>query len=87
MWGVGATEIYVAVPSQRDPQPVRSFPTFTAGLRAMAAWLVQCGITTVAMESIGVYRIPPHKSWKRPASASARSTPNTSSTCPGASPT
>jgi transposase len=58
---VGATEIYVAVPPERDPQPVRCFPTFTADLRAMAAWLVQCGITTVAMESTGVYWIPPHE--------------------------
>src|ERR1035441_1638540 len=33
---VGATEIYVAVPPDRDPQPVRCFPTFTADLRAMA---------------------------------------------------
>jgi hypothetical protein len=58
---VGATEIFVAVPPDRDPQPVRSFPTFTADLRAMAAWLVRCRITTVAMESTGVYWIPPHE--------------------------
>ena len=48
-------------PPDRDPQPVRGFPTFTADLRAMAAWLVRCGITTVAMESTGVYWIPPHE--------------------------
>jgi transposase len=58
---VGATEIFVAVPPDRDPQPVRSFKTFTDDLRQMAAWLVQCGITTVAMESTGVYWIPPHE--------------------------
>ncbi len=58
---VGATEIFVAVPPDRDSQPVRSFQTFTADLRAMAAWLVQCRITTVAMESTGVYWIPPHE--------------------------
>jgi len=58
---VGATEIFVAVPPDRDPHPVRSFPTFTADLRQMAAWLVQCHITTVAMESTGVYWIPPHE--------------------------
>jgi transposase len=58
---VGATEIYVAVPPDRDPQPVRSFQTFTGDLRAMAAWLLQCRITTVAMESTGVYWIPPHE--------------------------
>ena len=58
---VGATEIYVAVPPDRDPRPVRSFQTFTGDLRAMAAWLVQCRITTVAMESTGVYWIPPYE--------------------------
>ncbi len=58
---VGATEVYVAVPPDRDSQPVRHFQTFTPDLRAMAAWLVQCGITTVAMESTGVYWIPPHE--------------------------
>jgi len=58
---VGATEVYVAVPPDRDPHPVRSFPTFTADLRQMAAWLVQCRITTVAMESTGVYWIPPYE--------------------------
>jgi len=55
---VGATEVYVAVPPERDPQPVRQFATFTADLRAMAEWLKACGITTVAMESTGVYWIP-----------------------------
>lgn len=56
---VGATEIYVAVPPDRDPRPVRSFKTFTEDLHSMAAWLQQCSITTVAMESTGVYWIPP----------------------------
>jgi transposase len=58
---VGATEVYVAVPPDRDPQPVRCFKTFTEDLRQMAAWLVQCRITTVAMESTGVYWIPPYE--------------------------
>jgi hypothetical protein len=26
---IGATEIYVAVPPDRDSEPVRAFPTFT----------------------------------------------------------
>lgn len=42
----------------RDPEPVRVFQTFTADLNKMAEWLRQCGITTVAMESTGVYWIP-----------------------------
>lgn len=55
---VGATEHYVAVPEDRDTQPVRAFGAFTADLKALADWLKQCGIETVAMESTGVYWIP-----------------------------
>ncbi len=55
---VGATELYVCVPLDRDPQPIRRFGTFTEDLLAVAAWLTQCGVTTVAMESTGVYWIP-----------------------------
>lgn len=55
---IGATEIYVAVPGDRDPQAVRCFPTFTEDLHAAAAWLKACHIETVAMESTGVYWIP-----------------------------
>lgn len=54
----GATEHFVAVPPDRDPQPVRWFRTFTAALHALADWLDQCGIDTVAMESTGVYWSP-----------------------------
>lgn len=55
---IGATEIYVAVPPDRDPSPVRSFQTFTEDLQALAAWLLACRIRTVAMESTGVFWIP-----------------------------
>ena len=55
---VGATEVYAAVPADRDPHPVRAFRTFTMDLQALAAWLRACGIRTVAMESTGVYWIP-----------------------------
>lgn len=55
---IGATEIFVAVPVDRDRSPVRSFQTFTQDLCALADWLQQCGIQTVAMESTGVYWIP-----------------------------
>lgn len=58
---VGATEVYVAVPPDRDSQPVRCFKTFTDDLRQMAAWLHQCRIRTVAMESTGVYWLPPYE--------------------------
>jgi transposase len=48
----------VAVPPDRDEHPVRIFATFTEDLQRMADWLVACRITTVAMESTGVYWIP-----------------------------
>lgn len=57
---IGAQQHYVAVAKGRDPQgqDVRHFETFTADLYALADWLKQCGIDTVAMESTGVYWIP-----------------------------
>ena len=55
---IGATEIFVAVPEDRDTQPVRSFGTYTAELRQAARWLKSCRIERVAMESTGVYWIP-----------------------------
>ena len=55
---VGAESHYVAVPEDRDDQPVREFAAFTADLYRMADWLKACGIETVAMESTGVYWIP-----------------------------
>jgi len=55
---LGATVHYVAVPADRDPQPVRHFGTLTEDLQALADWLGACEITTVAMEATGVYWIP-----------------------------
>ena len=55
---IGAREIFVAVPPDRDENPLRMCATFTEDLERMADWLVACGITTVAMESTGVYWIP-----------------------------
>jgi hypothetical protein len=55
---IGATQIFVAVPTDRDCEPVRCFQTFTVDLHRLADWLQQCGIRTVAMESTGVYWIP-----------------------------
>jgi transposase len=54
----GEKSHFVAVPPDRDPQPVREFRTFTADLQRLAEWLVRCGVKTVAMESTGVYWIP-----------------------------
>lgn len=55
---IGAREIYVAVPPDCDPDPVRVFGTFTEELKQAVDWLVSCGIRTAAMESTGVYWIP-----------------------------
>jgi len=55
---VGAEAHFVAVPPPDDPQPVRGFGALTADLEAIAAWLVACAITTVALASTGVSWIP-----------------------------
>jgi transposase len=55
---IGAEELFVAVPQGRDQDSVRSFGTFTADLIALADWLQQCNVRSVAMESTGVYWIP-----------------------------
>jgi hypothetical protein len=46
---------YVAVPPNGDRESVRHFGCTTAELKALADWLKQCGIRTVAMQSTGVY--------------------------------
>ena len=55
---IGSQEHYVAVPNSLDEKPVRSYGCFTADLNEMADWLVKIGVTTVAMESTGIYWIP-----------------------------
>jgi transposase len=55
---IGAEEVYVAIPPDRDEDSVRSFPTLTVDLQSLADWLKACRIDTVAMESTGVYWIP-----------------------------
>ena len=55
---IGSTFHVVAVPSDRDDRPVRTFRTFSSDLHQLADWLTVVGITTVAMESTGVYWIP-----------------------------
>ena len=52
---IGATEIQVAVPCDADPDPVRTFSTFTDDLLKLRDWLKACGVKTVAMESTSVY--------------------------------
>jgi transposase len=55
---VGAEEHWVCVPAERDAQPIQKFSAFPCDLHRLADWLKACGITTVAMESTGVYWIP-----------------------------
>jgi transposase len=55
---IGSREHYVCVPSDRDSKNVRTFGAFTKDLKEMVAWLKQCGVKTIAMESTGVYWIP-----------------------------
>jgi transposase len=55
---IGASEMYVCVPEDRSSASVRVFSSFTVDLQALADWLSECQVTTVAMESTGVYWIP-----------------------------
>ena len=55
---IGSASHFVAVPPDRDEEPVREFRSFTENLRELADWLSACGVDTVAMESTGVYWIP-----------------------------
>jgi len=52
---IGNESHFVAVPPDRDAEPVREFGSWTADLERLAVWLKACGIKTVAMQSTGVY--------------------------------
>ncbi len=54
----GAEHHWVAVPAESASPSVRKFSTNTAGLYALADWIVECGVTTVAIEATGVYCVP-----------------------------
>jgi transposase len=58
---IGNESHYVAVPPDRDAEPVRQFACFTEDLRRMAGWLKSRGIDTVAMQSTGVYWLPAYE--------------------------
>jgi len=55
---IGSEQMFVAVPGERDPEPVRMFHSYTEDLHHLADWLIRCSITSVVMESTGVYWIP-----------------------------
>ena len=55
---IGAQSHFVAVPPASSDTPVRQFGVFTRDLYAIADWLKECGVKSVAMESTGVYWVP-----------------------------
>jgi transposase len=55
---IGSQSHFVAVPEGCVEVSVREFKSFTSDLIALADWLEECDIETVAMESTGVYWIP-----------------------------
>ncbi|HZM90021.1 MAG TPA: transposase, partial [Blastocatellia bacterium] len=55
---IGAQSHFVAVSPASSATPVREFGVFTRDLYAIADWLKECGVRSVAMESTGVYWVP-----------------------------
>jgi hypothetical protein len=83
---IGNSAHYVAVRPDRDPDSVRRFDCFTADLHRLVDWLQHCGVTSVAMQSTGVYWIPLRytRSSTRGAWRSIWSTRGTPRVCPDA---
>ena len=52
---IGSKFHWVCVPKDRASKCVRRFGCYTADLYALADWLAECEVETVAMESTGVY--------------------------------
>ncbi len=55
---IGSVEIVASVKGAENTQLVRAFGNYTADLETIGDWLSEHGVTTVAMESTGVYWIP-----------------------------
>ena len=55
---IGASSIFACAGLTNGSQEIREFTTFTVDLRTMVAWLKERNISSVAMESTGVYWIP-----------------------------
>ena len=58
---IGSTMHMAAVDPACADTPVRAFGTFTQDLHELADWFKVCGVTSVAMESTGVYWIPAYE--------------------------
>ena len=54
---ISSKEHYIAVNSDSSLTPIRAFGSFTEDLNAIVAWLKECNVDTVAMESTGIYWI------------------------------
>jgi transposase len=58
---IGSREHMAAVNPDVTDTPVKAFGTFTHDLHDLAAWFKSHGVTSVAMESTGVYWIPAYE--------------------------
>ena len=58
---IGSREHMAAVNPEVTDAPVRAFGTFTHDLHDLANWFKSHGVTSVAMESTGVYWIPAYE--------------------------
>ena len=58
---IGSREHMAAVNPDVTDTPVRAFGTFTHDLHDLADWFKSLGVTSVAMESTGVYWIPAYE--------------------------
>src|SRR5947209_8125479 len=55
---VGNQSHFVAVEAKLGVSPVREFGSWTAALQEMVAWLKECKVQRVVMQTTGVYWIP-----------------------------
>jgi transposase len=55
---IASGEHWVCVPSNDENDSIRRFGAYTVHLYEIRDWLIRHGVTTVAMESTGVYWIP-----------------------------
>ena len=55
---ISPKEMQVCVPVESCEENNRTFGVYTKDLRAIASWLKECHVTTVAMESTGIYWLP-----------------------------
>jgi transposase len=52
---IGSASHWVAIDPSLSEWPVREFAAYTGDIQALASWLIEHGVETVAMEATGVY--------------------------------